>query len=202
MTETPAINAAAGCGNPLKWVRPQPGESVLDLGCGGGIDCFIAAEQVGPTGHVIGIDMSPEMIELANRNKERIGAGSVEFRLAEIEALPVEDHSIDVVTSNCVINLSPDKDAVFGEAYRVLKPGGRMCVSDMVRLERPHSSPPPSAEEWLDTVAGAMHKDEYLETIARAGFTNIETPEQTEFGNTRIEGRLASLKVRALKPSA
>ena len=145
-----------GCGNPLAISELQPGEVVLDLGSGGGIDCFLAAKQVGPEGKVIGLDMTPDMIKLARRNAKRIGATNVDFRYGEMEEIPLPDGSVDAVISNCVINLSPDKDAVFREVFRVLRPGGRMNVSDIVvdgELPQPIRD---SLDAWAGCVAGAL----------------------------------------------
>jgi arsenite methyltransferase len=172
------VEASLGCGNPLAFANLRPGDTVLDLGSGGGIDCFIAARQVGPTGRVIGLDMTPEMIELANQNKAKIGAHNVEFRQGEIENMPVEAASVDVVISNCVINLSPDKDSVFAEAFRVLKPGGWMAVSDIVIQGGLPDEVRRSAEAWVSCVAGALAEEEYLQKVRAAGFVNV-----------RIEGR-------------
>lgn len=166
-----ALEAAAGCGNPTAIAELRTGETVLDLGSGGGIDCFLAAKQVGPAGKVIGVDMTPDMVNLARTNAARVGATNVQFKLGEIEDLPLSDATVDVIISNCVINLSPDKDQVFREAFRVLKPGGRLRVSDMVWLgERPADAE--GAESWAGCVAGALALEDYLAKIRLAGFAN------------------------------
>jgi len=163
-----------GCGNPIAIAELKPGEVVLDLGSGGGIDCFLAARQVGPQGRVIGLDMTPEMIKLARGNAKKIGATNVEFHYGEMEDIPLPDEAVDVIISNCVINLSPDKDAVFGEAYRVLRPGGRLSVSDIVV----DGDLPPSIRSRLDTwaacIAGALDESVYLGKIRAAGFEKVE----------------------------
>jgi len=164
-----------GCGNPTAMGELKPGEVVLDLGSGGGIDVFLAARQVGPTGKVIGLDMTQEMIDLAKENAQKVGAQNVEFRLGEMEDMPLEDESIDVIISNCVINLSPDKDRVFAEAYRVLKPGGRMVISDLVTEGHLPPAVKESVEAWTGCVAGALDKREYLEKIEAAGFIDLNT---------------------------
>jgi SAM-dependent methyltransferase len=167
-----ALEAAAGCGNPTAIAELKSGETVLDLGSGGGIDCFLAAKQVGPSGKVIGVDMTADMLNLARENARKVGAANVSFKLGEIEDLPLPDASVDVIISNCVINLSPDKPQVFREAFRVLRPGGRLRVSDMVWLgERPEGAQ--GAESWAGCVAGALPLDDYLGAIAAAGFTAV-----------------------------
>jgi arsenite methyltransferase len=163
-----------GCGDPVTLASLQPGQTVLDLGAGGGIDCFLAAKKVGPAGRVIGVDMTPSMIDRARRNQRQVGAGNVEFRLGEIEHLPVADNSVDVIISNCVINLSPDKEQVFRDAYRVLKPGGRLAVSDIVT-----DGPLPAAVKndlaaWAGCVAGALDVAGYVAAIKAAGFVDVE----------------------------
>ena len=166
-----ALEAAAGCGNPTAIAELRPGETVLDLGSGGGIDCFLAARQVGPAGRVIGVDMTPDMVNLARSNAAKVGATNVSFKLGEIEDLPLPDASVDVIISNCVINLSPDKARVFRESYRVLRPGGRLRVSDMVWLgERPADAA--TLESWAGCIAGALPLDEYLGAIRDAGFVS------------------------------
>jgi arsenite methyltransferase len=167
-------NLGLGCGNPVALASLQEGETVLDLGSGAGFDCFIAASKVGSTGKLIGVDMTPEMIEKATRNAQAGNFGNVEFRLGEIENLPVSDNQVDVVISNCVINLSPDKQKVFKEAFRVLKPGGRLMVSDMVLLKELPEAIRHSVEAYVGCIAGAAMKDDYLAAIRSAGFHEIE----------------------------
>jgi SAM-dependent methyltransferase len=163
----------AGCGNPVALASLQPGEVVLDLGSGAGLDAFVAAEKVGPTGQVIGVDMTQEMIDKSNANAEKLNATNVEFRLGDIEQLPVADNSVDVIISNCVINLAPDKSKVFKEAFRVLRSGGRLMISDMV-LEKP--LPEEIREQvaaYTGCLAGAILKEEYLQLIRDAGFEDV-----------------------------
>lgn len=166
--------ASLGCGNPLAIADLRPGETVLDLGSGGGIDCFLAARRVGPTGRVIGLDMTPDMIRLAQRNAKKVGAANVEFRLGEMEEIPLPDGSVDAVISNCVINLSPDKDAVFAEVYRVLRPGGRLSVSDIVVDGELPQAIRERPDIWAACVSGALDESEYLAKIRAAGFESVE----------------------------
>ncbi len=163
-----------GCGNPTAIAELQPGEVVLDLGSGGGIDCFLAAKQVGSEGRVIGLDMTPDMIRLARRNAKKVGATNVEFRYGEMEDIPLPGQSVDVIISNCVINLSPDKDAVFGEAYRVLRPGGRMSVSDIVVDGDLPQAIRSRLDAWAGCIAGALDESVYLDKIRAAGFEEVE----------------------------
>ena len=163
-----------GCGNPTAIAGLQEGEVVLDLGSGGGFDCFLAANAVGPAGSVIGVDMTPEMIDAARENARRGGYDNVEFRLGEIESLPVADGSVDVVISNCVINLVPDKPRAFSEAYRVLRPGGRLHVSDIVLEDELPTELSDSVAAYVSCVAGAVSRDEYLAALRSAGFREIE----------------------------
>ncbi len=165
-------NFTAGSGDPISLARLQPGETVLDLGSGGGLDCFLAARQVGPSGHVIGVDMTPEMLARARSNAERVSFQNVEFREGYLEALPVEDNSIDVIISNCVINLSPDKPQVFREMMRVLKPGGRIAVSDMV-TNHPLSQEAGKGKDWCGCTAGALTDKTYNKDLSEAGFIAI-----------------------------
>ncbi len=196
-----AVDAAAGCGNPIAIASLKPGEIVLDLGSGGGIDCFLAAQKVGAEGKVIGVDMTTEMLELARQNAQKMHVANVEFRLGEIEYLPVADNSVDVVISNCVINLSPDKTQVFKEAYRALKPGGRLMVSDIVLLKELPESVRNDMSAWAGCVAGASLKEDYLSTIAAAGFKNVKiVSEETSARRTELAGSIASVKVSADKP--
>ena len=163
-----------GCGDPVTLAALTPGQTVLDLGSGGGIDCFLAAKKVGPTGKVIGVDMTASMIERARANKAKLGAENVEFRLGEIEHLPVSNNSVDVIISNCVINLSPDKPQVFREAFRVLKPGGKLAVSDIVTDGPLPDAVKNSLSAWAGCVAGALDVEDYMGGIKAAGFTNVE----------------------------
>jgi len=166
--------ASLGCGNPIAIAGLQPGEVVLDLGSGGGIDCFLAARVVGPQGKVIGLDMTPDMIRLAQANAKKVGATNVEFRFGEMEDIPLPDASVDVVISNCVVNLSPDKDAVFQEVYRVLRPGGRISISDIVVDGDLPQAIRSRLDAWAGCVAGALDEGIYLDKIRAAGFGGIE----------------------------
>lgn len=163
-----------GCGDPVTLAALEPGQTVLDLGSGGGIDCFLAAKQVGPTGSVIGVDMTPAMLDKARSNKEKMGAENVEFRLGEIEHLPVADKTIDVIISNCVINLSPDKSQVFREAFRVLKPGGKLSVSDIVTDGPLPEAIKNSLSAWAGCIAGALDVSDYIAAIEAAGFIDVK----------------------------
>jgi SAM-dependent methyltransferase len=174
-------NIGLGCGNPIALASLKAGETVLDLGSGPGLDCFLASNRVGETGKVIGVDMTPEMIDKARRNAEQGGYDNVEFRLGEIENLPLADSSVDIVISNCVINLAPDKNRVFREAFRVLRPGGRMMISDLVLLEDLPGSVRDSIAAYVGCLSGAMLRDEYLQVIDVAGFTKIEVLKEASF---------------------
>jgi arsenite methyltransferase len=167
-------DASLGCGNPLAIAELQPGEVVLDLGSGGGIDCFLAARKVGSEGRVIGLDMTPDMVKLARRNAKKLAVTNVDFRFGEMEEMPLPDASVDVVISNCVINLSPDKDAVFREAYRVLRPGGRLSVSDIVIDGDLPEFIRNRLDAWAGCIAGALDERVYLEKIRAAGFDQVE----------------------------
>jgi SAM-dependent methyltransferase len=167
-------NLGLGCGNPTALASLKEGEVVLDLGSGAGIDCFLAANAVGKSGRIIGVDMTAEMLERARENARKGNYKNVEFRLGEIENLPVADNSVDIVISNCVINLSPDKRRVFREAFRALKPGGRLMVSDIVLLKELPAAIKNSIGAYVGCVAGATTKDEYLATVAAAGFQEVE----------------------------
>ncbi len=188
-------DVAFGCGNPTAIASMRPGEVVLDLGSGGGIDCFLAAKMVGETGHVYGVDMTPEMIALARKNADKVGATNVEFRLGEIEQLPIPDATVDVIISNCVINLSPDKDRVFREAFRVLRPGGRLQVSDIVWTKLVPDEVKNDMEKWAGCIAGALVEREYLGKIESAGFADV-TSVATEYPGGK---GIASANVLAFK---
>ena len=175
-----ALQASAGCGNPTTLASLNEGETVVDFGSGGGIDCFLAARQVGPRGRVIGIDMTPDMISLANKNRDKLGLSNVEFHLAEMEHTPLDDQTTDVIISNCVITLAPDKDAVFREAFRILKPGGRMYISDMVLSEPLPPEVRSDVSQWVACVSGADLKDNYLERLESAGFAEVRIMKDTQ----------------------
>ena len=174
-------NLGLGCGNPIALASLTEGETVLDLGSGAGFDCFLAANKVGKSGRVIGVDMTPEMIQKARENAEKGNYGNVEFRLGEIENLPVADNSVDIVISNCVINLAPDKGRVFTEAFRVLKPGGRLMISDMVLLKELPDFIKNSIEAYIGCLSGAMMRDEYIEAVKAAGFQEVSIIDETSF---------------------
>ena len=178
---------ALGCGDPTAIANLKPGEVVLDLGSGGGIDCFLAAKAVGPDGYVIGVDMTDNMLELANKNKLKMGVTNVEFRKGEIEDLPVKDNTIDVIISNCVINLSPDKDAVFGEAFRVLKPGARFAVSDMVTAGQFPEQLRANINAWAGCITGALDQDIYLEKMRQAGFVDVAVESRKSYGLENLD---------------
>ncbi|MBM3149218.1 MAG: arsenite methyltransferase, partial [Chloroflexi bacterium] len=168
-------------GNPVALASLKEGEVVLDLGSGAGFDCFLAANKVGPKGKVIGVDMTPEMIEKARENASRGGYRNVEFRLGEIENLPVADNQADVIISNCVINLSPDKERVFKEAFRVLKPGGRLMVSDIVLVSQLPDSVKNSVAAYIGCISGAEMKDGYIKAIKAAGFQQVSVLDEAAF---------------------
>ena len=196
-----SVAASAGCGNPTALAGLKPGERVLDLGSGGGIDCFLAAQQVGEAGHVTGLDMTPDMLDLARKNQVNLGLTNVEFIQGELENMPIPDASVDVIISNCVVCLSPDKDAVFSESFRVLAPGGRIHLSDMMSLsaEGPSLTDP---EAWASCIAGAEDRDVYMGRLRKAGFVDLQITEET----VRVDEadgvplNVASVKVVAKKP--
>ena len=190
------VRTVAGCGNPTALADLREGETVLDVGSGGGIDAFLAAKKVSPKGKVIGVDMTEEMVQLAKENAERMKAENVEFRLGEIENLPVEDGIVDVIISNCVINLSPDKDKVFTEVFRVLKPGGRILISDIVTQGELPDEIRENLEMWAACIAGALDEKDYLQKIRNVGFEKVEIVAKNDF-----MGMVSSIKVRAYKPS-
>jgi SAM-dependent methyltransferase len=179
-----------GCGDPITLAKLQPGEIVLDLGSGGGLDCFLAAKQVGETGRVIGVDMTPDMLAKARANAERLKVNNVEFREGYLEALPVEDATVDVVISNCVINLSPDKPQVFREVFRVLKPGGRVAVSDIVTNGTLPEAVQQSMASWGACVAGALDQRDYVNGLRAAGFVDVRVQPKSQ-----TDQALASLPI-------
>jgi SAM-dependent methyltransferase len=162
-----------GCGNPIALASLNPGEVVVDLGCGGGLDCFLASKKVSKSGHVIGVDMTPEMLDKARGNLQKLGFSNVEFRLGEIEHLPIADGTVDVVISNCVVNLSPDKPQVFREVIRVLKPGGRLAISDIVTDGELPPALKKDLEAWAGCLSGAQDVGDLKKLLAQTGFVNI-----------------------------
>ncbi len=198
-----------GSGNPRAIANIQPGETVLDLGSGGGIDCFLAADAVGDDGLVIGIDMTPEMVSRARANAGEGGYSNVDFRLGEIENLPVADHSVDVIMSNCVINLSPDKASVYSEAFRVLKPGGRVAISDIVTTVKLPDEARGDLEKYAACISGAASINELKDILTRAGFEGIsiqpgngarDIPDSWKPGSD-ISDYTVSASIKAIKPS-
>ncbi len=192
-----------GCGNPTALAELREGETVLDFGAGGGFDVFLAAKKVGETGKVIGVDMTPEMIKKAIENAKKGNYKNVEFRVGEIENLPIEDNSIDAIISNCVINLSLNKLATYKEAFRVLRSNGRILISDLVTEGELPEDVRQSFEAWAGCVAGALEKQEYLNTIKKAGFKDITVIAEHPFGehgmNYRLAGKIISIQVKAYK---
>jgi len=214
-----AVQASLGCGNPTALIELKPGETVLDLGSGGGIDVLLSAQRVGPTGKAYGLDMTDDMLALARENQRQAGVENVEFLKGEIENIPLSDNSVDVVISNCVINLSADKERVLREAFRVLKPGGRFAVSDVVARGEVPDAVRESMALWVGCIAGALEENEYTAKLAKAGFTAISV-EPTRIYSIedarrfledagidvdaiapKAEGKLMSAFVRATKPS-
>ena len=215
-----ALQASLGCGNPTALAKLNPGEIVLDLGSGGGIDVLLSAKRVGPSGKAYGLDMTDEMLALANENKAKAGAENVEFLKGEIENIPLPDNSVDVIISNCVINLSADKDRVLREAFRVLKPGGRFAVSDVVTRGEINSEIRRSVLLWVGCIAGALDENDYRAKLQTAGFTQIEV-EPTRIYRVedareflaqqgldvdalavQVDGKFLSAFVRAVKPAS
>ena len=215
-----AVLASLGCGNPTALAELNPGETVLDLGSGGGIDVLLSAQRVGPTGKAYGLDMTDEMLALANENKRKADAKNVEFLKGEIESIPLPDNSVDVIISNCVINLSADKSRVLREAFRVLKPGGRFAISDVVTHGEMNDEIRKNILLWVGCVAGALEEDEYRAKLAAAGFEQISleptriyrVDDAREFLSSsgvdvdaiapQVDGKFMSAFVRAVKPAA
>jgi SAM-dependent methyltransferase len=189
-----AIESNAGCGNPIEEAKLLPGDVVLDLGSGAGLDCFLAAQEVSGGGRVIGLDMTDAMLAKAEENKRKLGLENVEFRKGEMEDMPIEDETIDAIISNCVVNLSPDKPAVFRESFRVLRPGGRFVVSDVIKSgELNHEG---SVEDWCACIAGAISEEDYLGGLRAAGFEKATILRRTPY----ISEGLESATIHAVKP--
>lgn len=201
-----AAGASAGCGNPVGIADVKTGETVLDLGSGGGIDCFLAAQATGPEGHVYGVDMTHEMLKLARENAEKLDAQNVTFLLGKIEAVPLPDDQVDLIISNCVIALAPDKQKVFDEIYRLLKPGGRFVVSDVVSTMELPEDARQDMSEWVSCIGGADLMSRYLDRISGTGFENVEVLVDNGFSSDETDdewrGSLRSVTVRAFKPTA
>jgi SAM-dependent methyltransferase len=215
-----AVAVSLGCGNPTALINLQPGQTVLDLGSGGGIDVLLSAKRVGPTGKVYGLDMTDEMLALARKNQQEAGVTNVEFLKGTIEAIPLPDQSVDVIISNCVINLSTDKDAVLREAFRVLKPGGQFAVSDVVIRGDVPAEIRRSVELWVGCVAGALRDDEYASKLKHAGFEQVEldpwrvyrvddaraflarTGVDVDRIAPQVDGKVVSAFIRARKPES
>jgi len=215
-----AVQASLGCGNPTALIALEPGQTVLDLGSGGGIDVLLSAKRVGPTGKAYGLDMTDEMLALARENQRKAGAENVEFLKGTIESIPLPDNSVDVIISNCVINLSSDKDRVLREAFRVLKPGGRFAVSDVVVRGEVPAVVRRSMELWVGCIAGALEENDYAAKLRAAGFSDVEVEAWrvynvedaraflTESGldvdemAAQVKDRFASAFIRATKPAA
>lgn len=220
LVPTTAIAASLGCGNPTALAELKPGETVLDLGSGGGIDVLLSARRVGPTGKAYGLDMTDEMLALAEENKAKSGLTNVEFLRGEIENIPLPDNSVDVIISNCVVNLSGDKDRVLREAFRVLKPGGRIAISDIVTREEIPAEIRRSIEMWVGCIAGALSEEDYLSKLTGAGFTAVSleatrvyrVEDAREFLTDKgfdveamapqVDGKFISAFLRAAKPQA
>ena len=198
-----AVLASAGCGNPTALASLRPGETVVDFGSGGGIDCFLAARAVGPRGKVIGVDMTPDMVELARANAEKLGLSNVEFHLTDMEHTPIRGGSVDVVISNCVICLAPNKDSVFQEAFRVLRPGGRVFFSDMVLVQDLPEDVAADMDNWVSCLGGAELKATYLERLRRAGFEIVEVLSEHPLENSEgWRAEVRSMNIAAGKPAA
>jgi arsenite methyltransferase len=215
-----AVLASLGCGNPTALAQLNPGETVLDLGSGGGIDVLLSAKRVGPAGKAYGLDMTDEMLALARENQRKAGVDNVEFLKGEIEHIPLADNSVDVIISNCVINLSTDKDRVLREAFRVLKPGGRFAVSDVVVRGEVPAEVRRSMELWAGCIAGALEQYEYVRILAKAGFGSIDIEPTRVYSiqdarqflagagidadaiSPQVEGKFTSAFIRAVKPSS
>lgn len=201
-----SLGASLGCGNPTALAELQPGETVLDLGSGAGVDVLLSARRVAPNGHAFGVDMTDEMLALANDNKTRAGVENATFLKGTIEAVPLPDRSVDVIISNCVINLAADKSAVIREAFRLLKPGGRFAVADMVEIEPLPAEAKSAVDAWVGCVAGTIPVSEYRAALAQAGFTELDfemshTIGAAEAGLPPGPGKIASAYIRARKPA-
>jgi arsenite methyltransferase len=195
---TDIANFTAGSGDPISLAQLQPGETVLDLGSGAGLDCFLAAKQVGASGRVIGVDMTPEMLARARSSADRLQVRNVEFREGFLESMPVEDASVDIIISNCVINLSPDKPQVFREMYRTLKPGGRIAVSDMV-ANHPLPEDAGKGKDWCGCTSGALTDKAYTQELSKAGFVDIRIEPNMEVVTKAIDSRRVRSQQNATK---